>query len=349
MLARALPAYTVAAAVRIPRYVFNARPALSSGMRAFWGFLAGFLGSLFGVAAFIQVLSGGLLSGFALTDPTHGPQVLQILVSCSFFFGLVTALTVHTRQNADTLGLGSELKEGLGHFSKALLLLRHRAFLPLWISLFLALAGCLMLRGILLGALPLLAGQAFWFFSRGRLLGFLDSKAVPVAFEAPLRAIVHAADALLLLALAPVVHVLSLHGDIDSRLSVMATSLALGFTAVYFWRRKSRGGRGAPLFFQGLFASLWTSLLLLTLNYSLDIRPAVQLGGVTKRDCIDRRTKILAGEADGTAEPGLFLACSQLDPPGVTHQLDDIAVTNEYFGALGFRWRRYYVQPATTQ
>lgn len=318
-------------------------------MRILLAFLAGFLASLLGIAAFIQVLSGGLLEGFALGDPTYGPQVWQILISCSFFFGLVTAVSVHTRSNPEIAGLGLELKEGLGNFSKALLLLRHRAFLPLWISLFLVAAGCLMLGGALLGALPLLSGQALWFFSRSRLIGFIDTKAVPIALEAPLRVVVHACDALLLLSLAPLVGALSVHGDIDSRASVMTVSAGLGFAATYAWLRARPSRIGMPFFFQWLAASAWASLLLLTLNYSMDYKPAVQLGGVTKRDCIDRRTRILAGELKGTAEPGLYLACSIFDPPGLTHQLDDIAVTNEYFGALGFRWRRYYVQLASPE
>lgn len=311
-------------------------------MRPFWSFLAGSLGSFLGLCFLFQLFT----AGFFRLDDGLARQVMFLLLSSSVFFGLVVAVTVETRRNEETDGFGAEVSEGLGHLAAALLLLRHRSFLPLWISAFLAVAGLLALRGALAGALPLLAGQALWFLSRFRLLSFLDTKAVPIPLENPLRAVVFTADVLFALSAWPLLGALSGHGQLESRLAALAASLLLGFGLALAWLRARRSSLDAAYAAQGFVASVWASLVILSLNYSLDFRPPERLGGVTKLDCVDRRAKILAGQADGTGDPGLFRACELFDPAGTTHRLEDIAVTNEYPGGLGLRWRRAYVQKA---
>lgn len=312
-------------------------------MRPFWGFLAGFVGSFLGICFLFQMFG----PGFFQLDVEVTRQVLVILLSSAFFFGLVMALSVELNRNREIDAFATEVSDGLGHLSRAARLLRHRAFLPLWASAFLAAAGVLTLRGAVAGALPLLAGQALWFLSRFRLYSFLDkSTAVPVALEGPLRAILLVADLLFALSAWPLLDTLSAHGELESRLTVLAASLGLGAALAYAWLRARRSPLDASFPGQALAAAAWACLLLLSLNYALDFRPPVELGSVSKRECLDRRQKILMGQANGTGDPGLYRACRHFDADGETYPLDQAAVTVEYPGALGLRWRRSYLPKA---
>jgi len=285
-------------------------------------------------------------------------EVLWLLLVVSFVLSLFFALALGlTKRNDEISAFGSELSEGIGSFSRSISLLSRSAFQPLWLAGAALVSGAIVTQAFsVLGCLLILFGQANWIWARPRLRRFAEGKAVPIHLEAPLLWKLRLSDAFFALATWITIEALGAQGILLGYGKLIALSLAMAAALTVAYNKvEGRKFHAWPL--HAIASFIWSLLLVLTLNYGLDFRPPLYTEKVSKRECIDRRERILAGTEDGTGESGRYSACPMLEGmafPVVSYdsgykapyyRLESTAETLVFEGALGIGWRTVHIFP----
>ncbi len=276
---------------------------------------------------------------------------LFLLISiASTLLALAVAFSVSQTKHSDELTtIGNDLTEGANNFSKALVLVRTKAFYPLWIAFALICSGYFLIasKTTILGGILVFAGQVKWFTSRQSLLKFIDSKNVALQAEEPLRWIIRLMDAFALLVTLAVITALTIYAKILQPTKMLGLSFVISIFLTIVWHRANQLRFDMLFGIKVMIAFAWVLLISMTINYGLDYREATNMHTISYRDCPDRKNfSFTNGKEKFTADgpEDRFIGC-KIFYSMASPNLEDKAVTSYHPGALGIAWRKIQLIP----
>lgn len=301
---------------------------------SFWSFTMGFLGpfalttlALYGASDGFRMLESGLLA-----------QCLLLIGGVSLLIALFTAFSSLTQEeNPEQADFRQEVSAELGFFLRALLLLRRRAFIPLWLAFSALAAGCAFAwhERHLPAALFLLTGQAFWLLVRGRLRNFIDNAPMDNHLYPYLLWSLRGMDAFALASISGVLTSLKGYGDVVDNISLLAASALAAVAISALSARRRQESFGIDHLLQATAAFVWIAMAVATMNFAFDFREPVRTDRLTYRACMDYRELVLAKKTPPRAD---MLDChffTRVKDPGTDSELEFV----HHPGALGMEWK----------